>query len=184
MDSDSDSYFDESSDNEEVAALLHISLELNVEESPESPPPGPPSPALAPPAPIPVGEVFPVWELPDDGTNFINFFTRVDVLELKFWAGATRNRRNEEGYVVEEPVVPQNFLAFLIEYHGTQWEVKCLRAAAEPLLAQLLSYIAGYARLTSPNKRTFRNNFESWSVKVKREQLRLLAESGGFLELE
>ena len=73
MESDSDSYFEESSDIEEVAAPLHITLELNLEESPESPPPGPPSPAPAPPAPIPVGEFSPVWELPDDRTNFNNF---------------------------------------------------------------------------------------------------------------
>ena len=86
--------------------------------------------------------------------------------------------------MVEEPVLCQNFTLFLIEYHGTQWEAKFLRAAAEPLSAQLLSYVAGYARLTSHNKKIFRHNFESWSVEVKREQLRLLAESGGFLELE
>ena len=52
MDSDSDSYFEESSDNEEVAAPLHINVEVNLKESPESPPPGPPSPVPAPPAPI------------------------------------------------------------------------------------------------------------------------------------
>ena len=85
MESDSDSYFEESSDNEqEVAGPLNIQVEVNIEEAPESPPPGPPSPAPAPvaPAPNPVGELFPVWELPDDGTNFINFFNRADVLEL------------------------------------------------------------------------------------------------------
>ena len=183
MDSDSDSYFEESSDNEEVAVPLPINVEVNLDESPESPESGPPSPVL-PPQPIPVGALSSVWELPDDGTNFINFFTRADVLELKLWAETTRNGRNEEGYVVEEPVLPQNFLAFLIEYHGTQWEVMFLRAAAEPLFAQLLSYVAGNARQTSHNKRIFRKKFESRSVEVKREQLRLLAESGGFLELE
>ena len=183
MDSDMDSYYEESSDNEEVAAPLHIYLEINLEESPESPQAGPPSPVL-PQQPVPVGELSPVWELPDDRTNFLNFFTRADVLELKQRAETTRNRRNEEGYVVEEPVLPQNFVAFLIEYHGTQWDVKFLRAAAEPFFAQLLSYVAGYARLTSHNKRIFRQSFETWSVEVKREQLRLLAESGGFLELE
>ena len=82
MDSDSDSYFEESSDNEKVAAPLHINLEVNLEESPEAPQAGPPSPVL-PPQLNHVGELSPVWELPDDGTNFINFFTRGDVLELK-----------------------------------------------------------------------------------------------------
>ena len=72
MESDNDSYFEESSseDEQEVAGPLHIIVEGNLEESPESPPRGPPSPAPAPPAPIPVDELFPVWELPDDGTNF------------------------------------------------------------------------------------------------------------------
>ena len=157
-----------SEDEQEAAGPLHINVEVNLAESAESPPLGPPSLAPAHPAPIPVDELFPVWELPDDGTNFISFFTPADVLELKLWAEATRNRSNEEGYVVEEPVLPQNFLAFLIENHGTQCEVKFVRAAAEPLFAQLLSYVAGYARLTSHNKRIFRKNFESWSVEVKR----------------
>ena len=185
MDSDNDSYFEESSseDELEVAGPLPIQVEVNVGETPESQPPGSPSPVL-PPQPIPVGDLSPVWELPDDGNNFINFYTRTDVLDLKYWSITPRQRRNEEGYVVEEPVLPQNFIAFLIEYHGTQWEVKFLRAAAEPLCAQMLAYIAGYARLTSHNKRIFRQKFGTWSAEVKREQLRLLAESGGFLELE
>ena len=165
---------------------LHVNVEVNIEEAPESRPPGPPSPAPAPvpPAPIPVGELFPVWELPDDGTNFNNFYNRADVLELGHWATVTRQRRNEEGYVVEEPLIPEIFRAFLVEYHGTQWENKFLGAAAEPLFAQLLAYVAGYARLTSHNKRNFRQSFETWAVAVKLEQLRLLAEPGGFLEIE
>ena len=163
---------------------LHVNVEVNLEEAPESPPPGPPSPAPVPPATIPVGELFPVWELPGDGTNFINFFNRADVLELKHWATVTRQRRNEEGDVVEEPLIPENFRAFLVEYHDTQWEIKFLEAAAEPLFVQLLAYVAGYARLTSHNKRIFRQSFETWAVAVKLEQLRLLAEAGGFLEIE
>ena len=189
MDSDSDSYYEESSseNEQEVAGPLHINVEVNLEGAPELPPPGPPSPAPVPgpvPAQLPVENAAFVWELPDDGTNFMNFFNRVDVLELQHWAMITRQRRNEEGYVVEEPVIPENFRMFLVEYHGTQWEIKFLGAAAEPLFAQLLAYVTGYARLTSHNKRIFRQSFESWSLATKREQLRLLAESGGFLELE
>ena len=84
MDSNSDSCYEESSSEagEEVAGPLHVNLEINLEESPESPPPGSPSPLL-PTEPVPVGELSPVWELPDDGTNFMNSFTRADVLELK-----------------------------------------------------------------------------------------------------
>ena len=59
MDSDSDSYFEESSDIEEVAAPLQINVEINLEESPESPQAGPLLPVL-PLQPIPVGELSPV----------------------------------------------------------------------------------------------------------------------------
>ena len=185
MDSNSDSYYEESSSEakEEVARPLHVNLENYLEESPESPPPGFPTPVL-PPQPIPVGELSPVWELPDGGTNFLIFFTQADVLELKHWAETTRQRRNGEGYMVEEPLLSQNFIAFLIEFHGTQWEIKFLWVAAEPLFAQLLYCVAGYARLTSHNERIFRQGLETWSVEVKREQPRLLAESCGYLELQ
>ena len=126
MESDNDSYFEESSseDEQEVAGPLHFNVEVNIEGSPESPPPGPPSPAPAPPAPIPVDNLAFVWELPDDGSNFLNFYTRADVLEVNDWARVTRQSRNEEGFMVEEPLIPENFRAFLVEYHGTQWKIK------------------------------------------------------------
>ena len=189
MDSDSDSYFEESSDNEqEVAGPLNINIELNLEEAPEMPPPGSPPPQPgAPfvwPVPIPAGELAPVWELPDDGTNFINYFTRADVLELKNWSIEKRARMNQENYVVEAAPVSQSFWAFLQYFHGQQWEVKFLKPAAIPLLDQMLAYISGYARLTSWNKSLFRQHFANWSFAEKTENLRLLAESGGFLEIE
>ena len=186
MDSDDESYFEESSseDEQEVAGPLHINLEKNLEESPESPPPGPPSPAPAPPAPIPVENVAFVWELPDHGRNFINYFDRNDVLELRNWANQTRARMSEEGYVVGAPMVSQSFWAFLQYFHGEQWEIKFLKPAAETLFDQLLAYIAGYVRLTSLNRNLLRRSFEGWSASEKAENLRMLAESGGFLELE
>ena len=66
-----------------MAGPLHINVELSLEESPESPRSGPPSPAPPPHAPIPVEYVAFVWELPDDGTNIINYFDRNDFLELR-----------------------------------------------------------------------------------------------------
>ena len=120
MESDSDSYFEESSDNEEVGAPLQINVEVDLEESPESPPPGPPSPAPAPvpPQQIPVEEPELGWELPDNGENFLNCFTRQDVLDLKNWALETRSRLSEEGYVVEPPIIFQNFVGYLLENYG------------------------------------------------------------------
>ena len=166
MDSDNESYFEESSseDVQEVAGPLHINVELNLEESPQSPLPGPPSPAPAPPAPIPVENVAFVWELPDDGTNFINYLDRNDILELGNWANETRARMSEEGYVVGAPMVSQSFWAFLQYFHGEQWEIKFLKLAAEPFFDQLLAYIAGYARLTSLKRNLLRRSFEGWSA--------------------
>ena len=185
MDSDNESYFEESSSEEEqeVAGPLHINVELKLEESPESPPPGPPSPAPTPPAPIPVENVAFVWELPDDGRNFINYFDRNDLLELKNRANETGARMNEEGYVVGAPMVSQSFWAFLQYFHGEQWEIKFLKPAAGPLFDQLLVYIAGYARLTSLDRKLLRRSFEGWSASEKAETLQMLAEWGGFLEL-
>ena len=127
MESDNDSYFEESSseDEQEVAGPLHINVNIN-----ESPSPQPESPSPVLPAPIPVGELSPAWELPDDGTNFINYFTKADVLEIKNWAVETRARTTEENYVVEAPTVPQNFWAPLQHFRGQQWEVKLLQPAA------------------------------------------------------
>ena len=68
MESDSDSFYEENSDKEqEVAGPFNIQVNLNVEESSESPPPG--SPAPVPPQQIPVEEPSPGWELADDGNN-------------------------------------------------------------------------------------------------------------------
>ena len=71
MESDSDSFYEESENELEAAGPINIHVNVNLEESPESHPPGPPSPVL--PQPIPLGELSLVWELPDDGTNFLNF---------------------------------------------------------------------------------------------------------------
>ena len=81
MDSDSDSYFGETSseDEQEVAGSLHINVEINLEELPEALEAGPPPPG--PPAPIPKQELVPGWELPGDGNNFLNYYTRTDVIK-------------------------------------------------------------------------------------------------------
>ena len=73
---------------------------MNINEPLGSPPPQPESPSPVPPSAIPEQELSPGWELPDDGINVMNLFTRADVVELKNWAQENRNRINEEGYVV------------------------------------------------------------------------------------
>ena len=82
-------------------------------------------------------------------------------------------------------MVPQSFWAFLQYCHGQQWKNKFLEQTAGPLFDQMLAYIVGYPRLTSLNKSCLlRRSFEGWSAPEKAENLRLLAESGGFLEIE
>ena len=183
MDSDSDSFYEEESENEqEAAGPINISVNVNLEESPESPPPGPASPML--PQPIPLGEVALVWELPGNGTNFLNFYTRTDIRELRNWAEVVRECINEEGYFVEQPMISQNLAALLQLYYDHQWELKFLRPLAEVIFEQLLAYIKRYAKLTSLNRRLLRQHFKTWPMGEKTKQLRLLAESGSFLEIE
>ena len=91
---------------------------------------------------------------------------------------------SEEGYVVQAPMVSQSFWAFLQYFQGQQWEIKFLKPSAGPLFDQMLAYIVGYARLTSPNKNLLRRSFEGRSASERAENLRLLAELGGYLEID
>ena len=133
--------------------------------------------------PIPLWELAPVWELPDKRTNFINLYISKDIIELRNWAEVTRERINEKGFFVEQPMISQSLAAFLPQYLGHQLELKFLRPSVEVIFEQLLAYIEGYAKLRSLNRRLLRQQFESWPVAEKAKQLRLLAESGGFLEI-
>ena len=124
MESDSDSIYEENSSDEEQegAGPININVEVNLEEPPEVPEVGPPSPV--PPPPILEQELAPGWELPDDGNNFINFFTRTDVIELKNWAHETRARVNEPGYFVEAPVISQNFAEYSnVTTFSKEWKI-------------------------------------------------------------
>ena len=166
MDSDSDPYYEEKSEAEEgMTGPLNIQVNVSLGEPPESPPPGSLSPVL--PQPIPLGELSPVWELPDDGTNFLNYYTRADIVELKNWALVTRDRINEESYFVEEPTVSQSLAAFLRQIYGPQWEWRFLRPSAEVFFEKLLAYIGGYSRLTSLQRRLLRQQFGNWTVEEK-----------------
>ena len=131
MESDNESYYEGSSEAEEEA-VEPLQIQGNINDSPESPPPGSPSPV--PPQQLPVEEPSPGWELPDDGINFLNCFPRQVVVDFKKWALETRERRNEEGYVVEAPVISQNLLGYLFENYGPQWEIEFLRPSAGPIL--------------------------------------------------
>ena len=81
-------------------------------------------------------------------------------------------------------MVSQSFWTFLQHFHGQQWELKFVQPTEGPLFDKMLAYIAVHSRLTSLNKILLRLYLEGWSVAEKAEKLRLLAESGGFLEIE
>ena len=108
---------------------------------------------------MPLGVPAQVWELPDDGTNFFNFYTRADIVELRGWAQVSRERRNEEGYFIEEPMVSQSLAGFLREISGPQWEWKLLQPSADVIFEKLSAYIAGYARLMGFNGRLLRQEY-------------------------
>ena len=57
-------------------------------------------------------------------------------------------------------------------------------SAAEPFFECLLAYIVGHARLKSYKKYRLRSHFENWAVAERWQKLRMLVESGGFLEIE
>ena len=59
-----------------------------------------------------------------------------------------------------------------------------MQQSAYVIFEKLLAYIVGYARLTGFNRRLLRQQYENWSAEERSYQLRLLAESGGFLELQ
>ena len=105
-------------------------------------------------------------------------------MELKNRAQVTRERRSEENYFIEEPMVSQSLAGFLRKNYGAQWEWKLLQPSAEKAFEKLLAKVAGYARLTGFKRRLLRQQYENWSAEKKSHQLKLLAESGGFLEIE
>ena len=60
MESDSDSFYEKNSSDGEQEEALHLNVEVNIKEAPESPPSQPESPPILP-QPAPVGELAPVW---------------------------------------------------------------------------------------------------------------------------
>ena len=105
MDSDSDSFYEKTSENEhEFAVPLNIRVNVNL-DSPESSPPTFPVTGSRSTCANSCCNLCPVWELRDDGTNFLNYYNRADALELQNWATETRARMGEKGFVVEAPLV-------------------------------------------------------------------------------
>ena len=82
MESDNDSYNEESSDAEEVAGPLHMNVNVNINEPPVSLATAGVTFYRSSSSDPGTGTVAGV-ELPNDGNNSMNLFNRADIVELK-----------------------------------------------------------------------------------------------------
>ena len=119
----------------------------------------------------------------EDHDHFLGFYYRVGVEALDERATVTRFMRGSIGYIVQEPEITDNFKQFLIIMYGSNWEKRVL-SYQTMIKEQLYALITEYSKLTSRIKRAWLAQFDSWSPSQLRAQIKGLAESGGFLEVE
>ena len=110
----------------------------------------------------------------------MGFYTYDDLTELEQWSVDARAARADPASRIEEPEVSPNLKVFLRYVYGTQWEVKLVRESGKVLIEQSRAYLAGYNQLTSFNRRQWLRLFPAWTAQERRDQLRVLAEAGGF----
>ena len=119
----------------------------------------------------------------EDHDHFLGLYYRVDVEALDEWATVTVFMRGSFGYVVQGPEITDNFKQFLIIMYGSNWEKRVL-SYQTMIKEQLYALMTGYNKLTSRIKRAWLAQLDSWSQSQLRAQTKVLAESGGFLEVE
>ena len=119
----------------------------------------------------------------EDHDHFLGLYYRVDVEALDEWATVTSFMRRSIGYVVQEPEITDNFKQFLIIMHDSNWEKRVL-SYQTMIIEQLYALITGYSKLTSRTKRAWLAQFDSCSPSQLRAQIKGLAVSGVFLEVE
>ena len=117
----------------------------------------------------------------EDFSSFMGFHTQDDVVELEQWTLDARAARRDPAARIEEPEVSPTLKIFLRYVYGTQWEVKLISESGEVLIEQLKAFLAGYNQLTSFNRRQWLRLFPAWTAQERRDQLRALADAGGFL---
>ena len=133
---------------------------------------------------MPQQEMTPLPVAPDEyHDNFLGLHDRVDVEALDEWATVTSFMRGSIGYVVQEPQITDDFKQFLIKMCGSNWEKRVL-SYQTMIVEQLYALITGYSKLTSRIKQDWLAQFDSWTPSQLRAQIKGLAESGGFLEIE
>ena len=155
-------------ENNEQAPLQ---VEVAAPGSPESPQPSPGSPS-------------PVFEVPEgDASTFMGFYSLDDLVDLEEWARRSRELRGTQDYVMVEPMISDILRLFLKYTLGPQWQYKLIHPSGEVLLFQLTAYLKGFELLTPFNRRQWVRLFSAWTLSERREQLELLANSGGFIEM-
>ena len=87
------------------------------------------------------------------------------------------------GFSVEEPKITTNFRDFLLIMYGNNWEKRILRYTTM-VIEQIKALITGFCKLTNYRKTQWAERFDSWPPSALRAQLKELAESGVFLEIE
>ena len=133
---------------------------------------------------MPQKEMNPSPVVPDeDHDHFLVLYYRVDVEALDEWATVTSFMGGSIGYVVQEQEITDNFKQFLIIMYGSNWEKRVL-SYQTMIIEQLYALITGYSKLTSQIKLAWLAQFDSWSPSQLRAQIKGLAESGGFLQVE
>ena len=146
-------------------------LQVEVEQpgSPASPQPSPRSPS-------------PVFKEPaGDASTFMGFYSLDDIVNLKEWARRSRESRGTTDYALVEPGISDNLRLFLRYTEGFQWQYKLIHPSGEVLFFQLRAYPEGFELLTPFNRRQWRRLFSAWTLSERREQLELLANSGGLI---
>ena len=113
----------------------------------------------------------------------MNFYSADDITELQQWAVDAQSLWRTPDLRLEEPKISANFKIVLKFIWGHQWELKFIQPAGVVLICKLTSYLARYNLLTSSNRRKWLRLFPAWTVQERREQLELLAASGGLLEV-
>ena len=150
-------------------APLHV--EVAAPGSPESPQPSPGSP-------------LPVFVVPEgDASTFMDFYSLDDLVDLEEWSRRSRELRGTQDYVMVEPMITDNLRLFLKYTLGPQWQYKLIHPSGEALLFQLRAYLKGFELLTPFNRQQWVRLFSAWTLSERREQLELLANSGGFIEM-
>ena len=80
-----------------------------------------------------------------------------------------------------DPGMSDNLRLLMRYTEGSQGQYKLVHPSGEVLLFQLQAYLKGFELLTPFNRRQWVRLFSAWTLSEGREQLELLANSGGFI---